>query len=252
MSTEPLTTSPSQAPPAGAVNVYNVLRPEKTGEAKQIVVYGHSSLFYWWPVWLVCFILAAASYFEGDRSGGVTVSNTNVPGLVFVLTLLAVAVSSTVILRGMVSVVAVISLVAVALAISWFGWWGDIFGFLGGLEIRINAAGYLCIGLPLFLAWLVVIGVYDRLHHVTFGQGQIRYVLEVGDGEMVMPAGGVTVEKKRSDAFRHWVLGWGAGDLMIRSGGPNSPTIELKNVLFIHRKLAVIDRLLREKAVTVA
>jgi hypothetical protein len=39
---------------------------------------------------------------------------------------------------------------------------------------------------------------------------------------------------------------------LIRSGGPNSPAIELKNVLFIHWKLAVINRLLREKAVTVA
>ncbi len=97
-----------------------------------------------------------------------------------------------------------------------------------------------------------MIGVYDRMHYVTFGRGQIRYVLEVGDGEVVMPAEGAVVEKKRSDAFRHWVLGLGAGDLMIRSGGPNSPAIELKNVLRIHRKLAVIDRLLREKAVTVA
>jgi hypothetical protein len=39
---------------------------------------------------------------------------------------------------------------------------------------------------------------------------------------------------------------------MIRSGGPNSPAIELKNVLRIRRKLAVVDRMLREKAVTVA
>lgn len=232
--------------------MYNVLRPEKQEETDHIVIYGHSSLVYWWPVWLVCFVLAGATYTEGDRSGGVTVSNTNVPGVVFVITLLAVAVSSTVLLRGMVSVVAAVTLIAVAVALGWFGWWGDILGFLGGLEIRINAAGYLCIGIPLFLAWAVVIGVYDRMHHVTFGRGQIRYVLEVGDGEVVMPAGGAVVEKKRSDAFRHWVLGLGAGDLMIRSGGPNSPTIELKNVLFIHRKLAVIDRLLREKAVTVA
>ncbi len=148
--------------------------------------------------------------------------------------------------------VAVVSLVAVAVALGWLGWWGYILEFLGGPEIRINAAGYLCIGIPLFVAWAAVIGVYDRLHHVTFGRGQIRYVLEVGDGEVVMPAEGAVVEKKRSDAFRHWVLGLGAGDLMIRLGGPNSPAIELKNVLRIRQKLAVVDRMLREKAVTVA
>jgi hypothetical protein len=152
----------------------------------------------------------------------------------------------------MVSVVAFVSLLATAAAFAWFGWWGAILGFIGGLEVRLNAAGYLCIGIPLFLAWLAVILVYDRMHYVTFGRGQIRYVLEVGDGEVVMPSGGAVVEKKRSDAFRHWVLGLGAGDLMIRSGGPNSPAIELKNVLRIGQKLAVIDRMLREKAVTVA
>ena len=251
MSTEPLTSpTPAAAPPA--VTVFNVLRPTTKPENDHIVVYGHSSLFYWWPVWLVCFVLAGVTYAEGDRSGGVTVSNTNAPGAIFVGVLLAVAVSSTVILRGMVSVVAGVALVATALAFAWFGWWGEIIGFLGGLEIRINAAGYLCVGTPLFLAWSAVIFVYDRMHYVTFGRGQIRYVLEVGDGEVVMPAEGAVVEKKRSDAFRHWVLGLGAGDLMIRSGGPNSPAIELKNVLHIGRKLAVIDKLLREKAVTVA
>jgi hypothetical protein len=231
--------------------VYNLFRRRPKDDVDQIVVYGHSSLFYWWPVWLVCFILAGATYAEGDRSGGVTVSNTNGPGLVFVITLLAVALSSTVILRGMVSVVAAVALIAMTALFAWFGWWSEILVFLGGLEIRINAGGYLCIGIPLFLAWLAVILVYDRMHYVTFGRGQIRYVLEVGDGEVVMPSEGAVVEKKRSDAFRHWVLGLGAGDLVIRSAGTNTPTIELKNVLHIRLKLAVIDKLLREKAVTV-
>ncbi|QJW95195.1 hypothetical protein [Frigoriglobus tundricola] len=252
MTPAPDATSPPLAVPPGTVTVNNILRPAKQEQNDQIVIYGHSSLLYWWPVWLVCFILAGATYAEGDQAGGVTVSRTNVPGVVFVITLLAVAVSSTVLLRGMVSVVAAVSVVTVAVALGWFGWWGDILGFLGGLEIRINAAGYLCIGIPLFLVWALVIGVYDQMHHVTFGRGQIRYVLEVGDGEVVMPSEGAVVEKKRSDAFRHWVLGLGAGDLMIRSGGPNSPAIELKNVVRIRRKLAVIDRMLREKAVTVA
>jgi hypothetical protein len=200
---------------------------------------------------LVSFILAAATYVEGDSSGGVTVSNTNSPGAVFVVTLLAVAVSSTVLLRGMVSVVAVVAIVAVSVAFGWFGWWGTIIGFLGGLEIRLNATGYLCVGIPLFLAWLAVVWVYDRQHYVIFAPGQIRYVLEVGDGEVVMPAEGAIVEKKRSDLFRHWVLGLGAGDLVIRSGKAGGTAIVMENVLRIGRKLAVIDKLLREKSVTV-
>jgi hypothetical protein len=37
----------------------------------------------------------------------------------------------------------------------------------------------------------------------------------------------------------------------VRGGNSDGPTIELENVLHIRRKLAVIDKLLREKTVTV-
>ena len=215
------------------------------------MIYGHSSLLYWWPVWLLCFILAGVTYAEGDHSGGVTVSNVNGPGMVFVITLLVITVSSTVIFRGLVSVIGAVLLLTLAVTFAWLGWWGQILSLLGGMEIRINAAGYLCFGVPLFLAWLAVIRVYDRQHYVIFGRGQIRYVVEVGDSEIAAQSEGAVVEKKRSDAFRHWVLGMGAGDLIIRAGGRAGLAIELKNVLHIRRKLTVIDRMLREKTVTV-
>jgi hypothetical protein len=247
-------SQPSSTPPdrPDAVAVYNVARPGAVTGVDHIVVYGHSNLFYWWPVWLLCFILAAVTYAGGAEPGlpGEAVRG-NAPGAVFVVTLLAVAVSSTVILRGMLSVLAAVATVAVAVSFAWFGWWEEIFGYLGGLDIRINTAGYLCVGVPLFLMWVVVLILYDRQHYVIFGRGQIRYVQEVGDSEMVIPSGGASVEKRRSDAFRHWVLGLGAGDLVIRVGGQNGPTIEMNNILWIGRKMAVIDKLLRQKAVTV-
>ena len=246
-------SSESRAPSdPGAVAVYNVARPGTKEEIDHIVVYGHSNLFYWWPVWLVCFALAAVTYAGGAEPGlpGEVVRG-NTPGVVFVVTLLAVALSSTVLLRGMLSVLAAVAMGALAVTFGWFGWWGAIFAYLGGLDIRMNTAGYLCIGVPLFLAWVVIMLVYDRQHYVVFGRGQIRYVQEVGDSEMVIPSGGATVEKRRSDGFRHWILGLGAGDLVIRVGGQNGPTIEMNNVLWIGRKMVVIDRMLREKAVSV-
>src|SRR5262249_26133205 len=33
----------------------------------EIVIISHSPLFYWWPVWLVGFIVAAVSYLQGDQ-----------------------------------------------------------------------------------------------------------------------------------------------------------------------------------------
>jgi hypothetical protein len=247
MSTESQPSSQSDAVP-----VYNVARPGANDEVNHIIVYGHSNLFYWWPVWLICFVLAGVTYAGGAEPGlpGEVVKG-NTPGAVFVVTLLAVALSSTVILRGMLSILAAVVVLTLAVTFAWFGWWEAIFGYLGGLDIRINTAGYLCIGVPLFLAWLVVLLVYDRQHYVVFGRGQIRYVQEVGDSEMVIPSGGARVEKRRSDGFRHWILGLGAGDLVIQVGGQNGATIEMNNVLWIARKMIVIDRMLREKAVSV-
>jgi hypothetical protein len=34
---------------------------------KQVVIISHSPLFYWWPVWLVGFVMALVSYWEGEQ-----------------------------------------------------------------------------------------------------------------------------------------------------------------------------------------
>jgi hypothetical protein len=33
----------------------------------EVVIISHSPLFYWWPVWAVGFVMAAVSYWQGDR-----------------------------------------------------------------------------------------------------------------------------------------------------------------------------------------
>ncbi|MDB5308599.1 MAG: hypothetical protein JWO38_2801 [Gemmataceae bacterium] len=259
-----------------------------------IMVYGHSNLLYWWPVWLVSFILAGVTYFEGQQMAvvpkgtvvkhglivdgaphdvliapegtsfglareegqaatpGMTVSSNNSLGVLFVATLVVVALASTILLRGLVSLVALVLMITLVVTLALFDLWNDVLLFLGGLDIRMNAAGYLAVGIPLLVAWLLVIFVYDRAHYVVFDQGQIRYVLEVGDNEVALQAEGAVVEKKRNDVFRHWLLGFGTGDLVIRVGGPNGQAIELENVINISKKLVLIDKMLKEKAITVA
>lgn len=288
MSTAP---TPTGAVPAEQSPSNNL----QTQKIDYIVVYGHSNLLYWWPVWLVSFVLAGVTYAEGHQMAvvpggtvvehdqvvkgmpsrhdilvapegkrfglareegqpatpGMTVSSNNSLGVIFVATLVAVALASTILLRGLVSLVAIVALIALVVTFALLDWWNDILLFLGGLDIRMNAAGYLAVGIPLFVAWLLVVFVYDRQHYVIFDSGQIRYVLEVGDNEIALQSEGAVVEKKRNDVFRHWILGLGTGDLVIRIGGPNGQMIELENVLNIGRKLGLIDKMLKEKAITV-
>ncbi|MBX9583370.1 MAG: hypothetical protein K2X87_23965 [Gemmataceae bacterium] len=285
----------SSTPPAGAVpqnpdDPNTVMR-----KIDYLVVYGHSNLLYWWPVWLVSFVLAGVTYFEGNKMAvvppgtevahdkavagydgprdvlvapagqkleandeggrptipGMTVSRSNGLGVIFVATLLVVAIASTILLRGLVSLVAVVVMIAVVILFAVLGWWDAILWELGRLDIRMNAAGYLAVAVPLFVVWVLVVCVYDRAHYIVFDQGQIRYVQEVGDNEIAIQSEGAIVEKKRNDVFRHWMLGLGTGDLVIRIGGPTGPTIELENVININSKLGLIQRLVKEKSISI-
>jgi hypothetical protein len=270
-------------------------------------VYGHSNLLYWWPVWLVSFILAGWTYFDGyqmavvppnsmvvlnepveslggeqrdvliapagtafnlapvetreadgtpaDNTKGklapasMTVARTNSLGVIFVATLFVVALVSTLTLRGLVSLFVIALMIAAVVSFALLDWWDDILAFFGGLDIRMNAAGYLFVAIPLFLAWVFVVFIYDRQIYMVVDEGQIRYVRDIGDSAMVVPAEGSLVEKKRNDVFRHWLLGFGTGDIQIKT--QNGQVIELDNVINANRKLAVVNDMLRHRPITV-
>jgi hypothetical protein len=48
----------------------------------------------------------------------------------------------------------------------------------------------------------------------------------------------------RDDLVRHWILGWGSGDLHIAVGGAEGFTLNLQNVAFVDRKLKAIEQLM--------
>jgi hypothetical protein len=280
---------------------------------EQITVYSHSNLMYWWPVWLVCFVLAAITYAEGNQmavvpdgtvavsgarvthpnqdfpgerdvlvapegqhfslspvggeskagpgtdpttaenrqpaSPSMTVSSSNSLGVIFAMTLMIVAIVSTLLLRGLVSLIAIILMITAVIALALFGLWDDIFAFFGGLDIRMNAAGYLFIGIPLFLIWAFIFFIQDRMHYMNFDEGQIRYVMEIGDSEVVQSSEGAMVEKRRNDVFRHWILGFGTGDLMVRLS--TGQEIELPNVVNANRKMSLINDFLRHRPIVI-
>jgi hypothetical protein len=54
------------------------------------------------------------------------------------------------------------------------------------------------------------------------------------------------LEKHRDDIFRHWLLGFGSGDLKIRTSGATHEQIDLRNVLFIGSKVKAMQQLIAE------
>jgi hypothetical protein len=113
----------------------------------------------------------------------------------------------------------------------------------------MNAEGYLAIAIPLCIIWIFTTFIYDHYTYIVVTRGQVRIRESIGDGEMAVDSSGLLLDKKRNDIFRHWLLGMGAGDLHIKTGGPANIDFQLPNVLLIGLKLNRIQDLLREKEV---
>jgi hypothetical protein len=265
--------------------------PKPSPQARVLRVVSHAPLIYWWPVWLVGFILAALTYADGGRLAvlppGATVkelqpntvyeltvtgrpspslesaaantakgqsafpvrtaTNKNY-GIVYVTVLLLVIFGSNVPLRGLASLVAILAILFLTVLFAYLDWWEAIFDYLGGLHIQISLAGYLVPSVVLLVLWLATLLFYDPLRYMVFTPGQLVVHKEIGDLREVFDTTQVEAEKRRTDLFRHWVLGLGAGDLIIKVPS-QSLQIELPNVLFVGRRVAEIADLMKTKPV---
>jgi hypothetical protein len=170
-------------------------------------------------------------------------------GVLFTFVLLLVIFITNVPLRGMWSLIVILVLAFIVLLLAFFSLWDRVFELLGDLDIRINAGGYLAIGITLLLMWLVTFLFFDRQVYITVTPGNFKVCTEIGGGEKVYDTAGMQLEKHRSDLFRHWILGMGSGDLTVHTSGAQSAHIDLPNVLFIGRKVEQIENMIKKKAV---
>jgi hypothetical protein len=265
--------------------------PRPALPAQTIRVVSHTTLLYWWPVWLVGFILAGLIYADGGRLAvvppGTTVKElppnqvyeltvTNQPspslesaaantakgqdafsvriarnknyGIVYIGVLLLVIFGSNVPLRGLASVIAILAILLVTVLFAYLDWWTPIFDYLGGLHVQISLAGYLVPSVVLLVLWLATLLFYDPMRYMVFTPGQLVVHKEIGDLREVFDTAQVEAEKRRTDLFRHWILGFGAGDLIIKVPS-QSLQIELPNVLFVDRRVTEIANLMKTKPV---
>jgi hypothetical protein len=172
-------------------------------------------------------------------------------GTIYAILLLCVIVATNVSIRGLWSVVVMVSVLALSLIFALAGWWEVIFQHLGQLSIYINLGGYLLISTVLFALWLVNFFLFDRQTYILFTPGQVRVRLEIGGGETVYDTVGMVVQKHRADLFRHWVLGFGSGDLTVRPHGV-AHALEMPNVLRVGKVVKQIERMVKEKVVVQA
>jgi hypothetical protein len=281
--------------PAGAVPP----RPAASAR-REIKLISHSMLFYWWPIWLLGFVMAAITYMEdhrlailpagskvtvleggpgrridrvpggghqpdhavagggpeGDREGGRRAVVPH-PGV-------AEGVDGPGVLRGalahrghhqrpapravVVPGAALFLVIALLITLVPEGW-DRLLGAVGHLHIYINMAGYLFIATVVFILWAVSVFIFDQRTYMIVTPGQIRVCEHVGASIRTFDTTGLSFEKQRDDLFRHWLLGFFSGDLIVRTSGAEKETIRLPNVLWIGWRLEEVQDLLREKSI---
>jgi hypothetical protein len=151
-------------------------------------------------------------------------------------------------LRGLWSLVVIIIIVLGSIIFALGHVWERVMSHWSQLAIHINMGAYLSFSLALFIVWLINFAFFDRQRYVSVSSGQVRLHMAIGQGEIVYDTTNMVFQKQRSDLFRHWILGFGSGDLEIRPANQKEP-IDLPNVLFVGHKVQEIQSLIKEKEV---
>ncbi len=294
-----MSTTPQSPPPAPAPGS----RPAP--DEAEIKIVQHSQLFYWWPVWVVGFLMALISwggemFGQGGRLAvlppeaqvelkdvpdpkdkdhkvpGYVISVPGEPprpiardavvhagdwsnspfplhmakskalGVIWAIILLLVIVITNVPLRGMWSVVIIVGIVALSIILWLAGAWEYVVDFFSFLDIRINTAGYFFVSAVLFVIWAITVFLFDKQIYMIFTPGQLKVREEIGGGETAYDTRGMVIQHLRDDLFRHWILGLGSGDLVVRTSGAHSHEFRMQNVLFVGRKLQQIEEMQRD------
>jgi hypothetical protein len=214
-------------------------------------VYSHSGLVYWWPMWLIGYVMAGLTYWKGHQYqiGADTewFHPSSDLGMCFFVALIAVILITNVSVRGMASGIVILTGALVTVLFAYLGWWDPIFTWLGGVKIHLNFGAYLWFSTLLLTAWTLSVLVFDRLTCWHFKPGQLTQEFMFGSGSKSYDTNGMLLEKHREDLFRHWVLGIGSGDLKISTTGAISEQIEIPNVLFLGSKIKLMQRLIAEE-----
>jgi hypothetical protein len=217
----------------------------------QLIVFSHSNLLYWWPVWAIGYLMALLTWLNlvSVRVGPATAlfsPGTNL-GVIYALVIVLVLLLTNTKMRGVSSAVVALCVAFVVLLFAHFGWWDSILAWFGSQSVHMNLGFYLFFSTVLLVVWLVVVFGFDHLSFWRVRPGQITHEYVLGAVDRSFDTENMIFTKQQSDIFRHWILGLGSGDLKVQTMGGLGREIAVENVLFAPFKVAAIQRMIATK-----
>lgn len=217
----------------------------------QVVIYSHSWILYWWPSWVAGYVMAFLTWMNHIN---VQIGNTeaefypsNNMGVVFCLILVLNVLLTGTNLRGLLSAVVAVSAAFVILFFAYMNWWDPVLEWFGKLSVHLNMGFYMFFSTALGLVWLVIVFGFDHLTFWRVRPGQITHEMLLGAADRSYDTDNMVFTKSQGDLFRHWFLGLGSGDLVMRTLGGTGMTISIPNVPFVGAKVRRIEKLIATK-----
>jgi hypothetical protein len=227
-------------------------RPSARAKVAQVIVYGHSALFYWWPLWAVGYFMALLTWMYhdqvviGNRSEWFHASRNL--GVIYALLLLLLIVITSSKIKGMKAALIIAALCFLVLLFVHLNWWETILDWLGNQSISLSLGYYLFSSSLLFIVWVVSVFVVDHLSFWRFRPGQVTHEYLGGIINNSYETDNMTISLNRQDDFfRHWIIGFGSGDLHMQMMGGRGVEMNVANVLFVGAKMVRIQRLIATK-----
>ena len=220
-------------------------------EVLQVIVYAHSPLFYWWPLWVVGYVMALLTWLHHDQvligAKPEWFQPSRNPGVIYTLLLLLLILVTSTKVKGMKAALMLATMAFFALLFAHLNWWEAILGWIGDQSISMSLGFYLFSSSLLFVAWLISVFLVDHMSFWRFRPGQITHEYLGGIVDKSYDTDNMTLLKRQDDIFRHWVIGLGSGDLNMQTMGGRGVEMNVPNVLFVIGKISRIQRLIATK-----
>ena len=151
-------------------------RETEPAKVLEVILYGHSGLFYWWPLWLAGYVMALLTWLDHDKA---VIGNDRESfnpygdlGLIYTLLLLVLIVVTSTRVKGMKAALGLSAAAFVAMLFAYLGWWAGILGWLGHRSISLSLGFYLVSSSLLFLTWVISVFVIDHMSFWRFRPGR--------------------------------------------------------------------------------
>jgi hypothetical protein len=218
-----------------------------------VVVYSHSAFLYWWPVWVIGYVMALLTLLGGMEipigDGQYLFSPSKDLGVVYTFVFFLVIMLTNFAPRGVYSAVVILIAVLLVFAAALFGVMDRLLTWLGELNIYMNLGFYVFFSTLIFVVWVVTVFIFDRWTCWRVLPGQLIHQTWLSGASKSYDTRGMVFERVRQDLFRHWILGLGSGDLKITIGGVRGEPMNVPNVLFVDSKVRAIQALIASQQV---